>query len=409
MLDVDRIRKDFPILNTSVHGKPLIYLDNAATTQLPKQVLDKINEQYHFFNANVHRGIHYLSEKSTARVENAREKTRSFINAQHSHEIIFTKGTTDSINLIARSFGESFVKEEDEILVSQMEHHSNLVPWQSLCKRTGAKLKIIPFDDNGDLDLKAYEANLSDKTKLVAITWVSNVLGTVNPISEIIATAHRADVPVLVDGAQAVRHNIVDVQALDFDFFCFSGHKIMGPTGIGILYGKEKWLDRLTPIEFGGAMVDQVDLYETTYGKLPFKFEAGTPNYVGAIGLCIALEYITDLGVAEIAMHEDMLLTECEKALSQLEEVNILGNPKRRAGTICFTINGAHTYDIAMLLDKLGIAVRSGTHCAQPLLRHYGLESTVRISPAFYNTNFEIEELQQAITRIIKVMGKRGL
>lgn len=400
MLDVLTIRNDFPVLQRTVNDKTLVYLDNAAMTQLPRQVMNVLEEQLLEYNANVHRGIHYLSEKSTERLENGRKIVQNFINAMHAHEIIFTKGTTDAINTLAYAFSESFVCPEDEIIVSEMEHHSNLVPWQMLCRRKNARLKIIPFDNNGDLILSQFERLLSKRTKLVAVTHVSNVLGSVNPVKKIISLAHECNVPVLVDGAQSIRHMVIDVRELDCDFFCFSGHKMMAPAGIGVLYGKEKWLEKMNPVQFGGGMVDSVSFNKVTFETLPFKFEAGTYNVAGAIALGAAVNYLETIGRENITLYETSLMEYLCKAISEVDGLKILGDPLKRAGALSFNLDNIHPYDIAVLLDKLGIAVRSGNHCAQPLLNHYHLSHTVRVSPAFYNTKEEIDILIQAIKRI---------
>lgn len=407
MLNTENIRGDFPLLHSSVDDKPLIYLDNAATMQLPRQVLAVLEKHYFKYNANVHRGIHYLSEMSTAHYEAARETVRRFIGARYCHEIIFTKGTTDSINLVANSFGEAFVNAGDEILVSAMEHHSNWMPWQMLCRRRGANLKVIPINRNGDLNLTEYQQSLSSCTKLIAVSCVSNVLGTVNPLEKIISIAHAAGIPVLVDGAQSLRHSVLNMEKLECDFFCFSGHKIMAPIGIGVLYGKEEWLDKLPPVQFGGGMVEKVGLFNVKLGKLPLKFEAGTPNYASAIALEAALLYLDKIGRQAIAEYESELLQNLINRIATFSNIQILGKPIRRAGVLSFTMDTLHPYDVAVLLDKQGIAVRAGHHCAQPLLDYYGLDSTVRISPAFYNTNQEIDRLIEAIGRITRVAEMR--
>jgi cysteine desulfurase/selenocysteine lyase len=393
------IRRDFPIFEVAVHGKPLAYLDNAATTQIPIQVTAAIDEQYRYYNGNIHRGIHYLSETSTARVECARATVRDFIGARETAEVIFTSGTTQSINIVAGSYRET-LQPGDEILVSSMEHHSNLCPWQNACRRSGATLKTIPIDEKGDLRLEAYRALLSERTKLVAITYCSNVLGTVNAVRQLIQTAHEKGALVLVDAAQMMRHTEIDVQTLDCDFLCFSGHKIMGPTGIGVLYGKRQCLEQLQPVQYGGGMVDTVTLEGTTHGELPFRLEPGTPNIAGIIGLEAAVHYLTDLGISEIAAYEKLLLSCAEERLRRLAYVKILGEPDERAGVISFSLDGFHYYDVAKLLDQLGVAVRSGHLCAQPLLSQFGIEGVVRISPAFYNLRSEIDALTEGLEKI---------
>ncbi len=406
MLDVRAIRKDFPVLQRIVNGKPLVYLDNAAMTQLPRPVMKTLEEQLMGYNANVHRGIHYLSEKSTERLENGRIIVQNFINAAYAHEIIFTKGTTDAVNMLSCAFGELFVFPEDEIIVSEMEHHSNLVPWQMLCRRRGARLKVIPFDDNGDLIISQYKKLLSERAKLVAVTHVSNVLGSVNPVKNIISLAHDFNVPVLVDGAQSIRHEIIDVQDINCDFFCFSGHKMMAPAGIGVLYGKEKWLEKMNPVQFGGGMVDSVSIDKASFGTLPLKFEAGTHNVAGAVALGAAGSYLEMIGRENINTYETALMEHLCRSISGIDGLKILGNPLKRAGVLSFNLENIHPYDIAVLLDNLGIAVRSGNHCAQPLLDHYHLSHTVRVSPAFYNTKEEINFLIQAINRIKTLIEK---
>ncbi len=400
MFNVNAVREDFPILSTAVHGKPLVYLDNAATMQVPVQVVRAMEEQYRLHHANIHRGIHYLSEQSTMRVEQARKTVQQFIGAAYPEEIIFTSGTTQSINIAASSFGAESLLPGDEVLVSAMEHHSNLIPWQQVCKRTGAQLKIIPLTAKGDLDMTAYQALLSDRTALVSVTYVSNVLGTVNPVGELIELAHHVGAVVFLDCAQAMRHAALDVHALDCDLMAFSGHKIMAPTGTGVLYGKRSLLDRLPPVMFGGGMVDEVTLESATFGELPFKFEAGTQNISGIIGLDAAIRYLQALGLDQVSAWEDHLLALAETGMRQLPELDILGAPTRRAGALSFQLRGMHCFDTAKLLDQLGIAVRSGNHCAQPLLTHYGLTGTVRVSPAFYNTEEEIDALLQGLRRV---------
>ena len=401
-----QVRPDFPILDTQVNGRPLAYLDNAATTQVPEPVLAAMAEQYRLHQANVHRGIHTLSERSTARMEGARETLRAFLNAREAAEIVFTSGATHSINLVARALSFGGLGPGDEIVTTAMEHHANLIPWQEACRRTGAALRVVPLTPAGDLDLAALGALLSPRTRLVAVTCVSNVTGAVNPVEEIIGLAHRAGAPVLLDAAQAMRHRAFDVQALDCDFLCFSGHKLMGPTGTGVLYGKRAALEALPPDAFGGGMVDQVSLSGASWGELPFRLEAGTPNIVGNIGLAAAVDYLTSLGLRRIAAWEQTLLDETAAALERLPRVRILGRPARRAGAVSFNLEGCHCYDAARLLDQLGVAVRSGHHCAQPLLDCLGETGAVRVSPAFYNTREDIARLLDGLERVSGILGR---
>lgn len=401
--DIYSAREDFPILQSKVFNRPLVYLDSAATMQMPRQVMREMEEQHSRFHANVHRGIHYLSEKSTARMESVRETVRAFINAQDAGEIVFTSGTTQSLNLLASSFCKAFIGEGDEIIVSAMEHHSNFVPWQQACLEKGAAFKILPFDENGELELDKLPDLLTPKTRLISITYVSNVLGTVNPVAEIIRLAHSNGTLVMLDCAQAMRHVKIDVQQLDCDFLCFSGHKIGGPTGTGVLYGKMEWLKKLPPSCYGGGMVDRVTMNGTTFTEPPLRFESGTPNITGIIGLGTAVDYLESLGVENISAYEKQLLCHVEEMLRSIPEIRVLGAPAERAGVISFNINGLHCFDTAEMLDKLGIAVRSGHHCAQPLLDCYGLEGTVRVSPAFYNTHDEIDILGNGLQRIADI------
>lgn len=403
--DVSAVREEFPILGQTVKGKKLIYLDNAATTQMPEAVLEVLLEQHRLYEANVHRGIHYLSEKSTARMENARQTVMRFLGADDPGEVIFTSGTTDSINIVARSFSEAFLKPGDEIITTAMEHHSNLVPWQEMCTRVGAKCRILPIDHRGELNISALDEMLNEKTKLVAVCAVSNVLGTVNPIGRIIEKAHAVGAKVLIDGAQAVRHSKIDIKALDCDFFVFSGHKIMGPTGTGVLWGRRELLEQMPPVRFGGGMVDIVSLKKASFNDLPFKFEAGTPNVAGNIVLGAALEHY--MAIAEDAQaYERELLAYTLQKLKEIDSVEVIGDPIERSGVISFNMRGAHYYDVAALLDKLGIAVRSGHHCAQPLLRRYGLTGAVRVSPAYYNTFEEIDAFIAGLERIENVIKR---
>ncbi len=406
-IDVEQIRRDFPILQETVYGRPLIYLDNAATTQLPTAVLDGLQNHYRHDNANPHRGIYALGAKATAHRELARAEIGAFINARNPCEIVLCSGTTDAINLVAASFGDAFLKPGDEIIVSAMEHHSNWVPWQMLCRRQGARLKVIPLEDNGELRLDRFTELLSEKTRLVAVTQVSNVLGTVNPLDTIIKLAHQRDIPVLVDGAQSIRHEIIDVQQLDCDFFCFSGHKVLAPAGIGVLYAKENLLRQLQPTRFGGGMMAKVDLQQAVAEDLPHTFEAGTPNCAGAVALAAALRYLNSLGRDAVQRAEQDLTDYCCARLSAIADLHILGQPQRRAGVISFNVDNLHPYDIAMLLDKLGIAVRSGQHCAQPLFGELGLSGAVRVSPAFYNSRAEIDSLVDSVTRVIDVLRRQ--
>ncbi len=404
-LDISKIRQDFPILNQSIYGKPLAYFDNGATTQKPQVVLDTINHFHNSINANIHRGVHKLSEESTKAYEEARETVRSFINAKKSSEIIFTSGATASINLVAFSFGETFVHEGDEVIVSEMEHHSNIVPWQMLCERKKAILKVLPFDDNGELILSKLDELITPKTKILAVTHVSNTLGTVNPIKEIIAKAHKHNVPVLIDGAQGVKHGIIDVQDLDVDFYVIAGHKVYGPTGIGVLYGKEKLLNEMYPWQGGGDMIATVSFEKTTYNELPFKFEAGTANYIGAAGLATALKYYKSIGIDAATNYETELLNYATSKLKAIDGVRIIGNAKNKAAIISFLIENIHPYDTGMILDKMGIAVRTGNHCTQPIMTHFGIDGTVRASFAFYNTFEEIDRLVEGVKKVKEMFG----
>lgn len=403
--DINKVRSDFPILLEKVYDKPLVYLDNGATTQKPLPVIDCINNYYFKHNSTIHRGIHFLSEQSTENYELARKTIQQFIHARHAHEIIFTSGTTGSINAIAFSFGEAFIKEDDEIIISEMEHHANIVPWQMLCERKQAKLKVIPINDLGELELDKLDSLFSKKTRLMAITYVSNALGTVNPVKKIIQTAHRYNVPVLIDGAQAVQHIEVDVQQLDCDFFVFSGHKIYGPTGIGVLYGKEQWLEKLPPYQGGGDMVDVVSFEKTTYGELPFKFEAGTTNYIGAAGLQKAIAYLSSLGLDNIAKHETEVLDYATNKLSQIPGIKIYGKAAHKVVILSFLLDNIHAYDTGMIIDKMGIAVRTGTHCAQPVMQKYGIDGTIRASLGLYNTKEEIDRLIEAILKAKELLS----
>ncbi len=400
MIDVEKIRKDFPILGREVYGKPLVYLDNAATTQKPQCVIDSISEAYCNVNANVHRGIHFLSQQATDMMEAARDKVRGFIGAGSTEEIIFTRGTTESINLLASSFAQAFLKEGDEVIISGMEHHSNIVPWQIQAGRYGFKIKTIPVTDRGELDMDAFRALFNQRTKLVSITHVSNVLGSVNPVSEIIGIAHSHGVPVAVDGAQSVPHISVNVQELGTDFYAFSGHKIYGPTGIGVLYGRKELLEQMPPYQGGGEMIKRVTFDKTTYNELPYKFEAGTPDYVGSIALASALDYVQAIGMDEIARYETDLCTYAVERLGEIPGIRFIGNPKHRSGVVSFLVGSIHPSDMGTLLDRLGIAVRTGHHCAEPLMDRFGIPGTVRASFSFYNTRAEIDTLIAGIERV---------
>ncbi len=403
-LDVPSIRQQFPLLQQMVNKRPLVYLDNGATTQKPQAVIDAIHHYYTHLNSNVHRGVHHLSQSSTDAFELTRRKLQAFINAQHEHEIIFTKGTTESINLVAHCYGKAFVTVGDEIIVSAMEHHANIVPWQMLCEDRGAILRVIPMDEQGVLDMDAYKNLLSDKTKLLAVTYVSNVLGTVNPIAEMISTAHQVGVPVLVDAAQAIQHQTIDVQVLDADFLVFSGHKMYGSTGVGILYGKEHWLNVLPPYQGGGDMIKTVTFAKTTYNELPFKFEAGTPNMEAVISLATALDFITELGLDAIQAHEAALLNYAEQHLVEIAGVRLIGTAPHKSSALSFVVAGTHPYDIGVLLDKQGIAVRTGHHCAQPIMEYFGIPGTVRASLAVYNSEDDIDAFIKGLKRAVNML-----
>lgn len=398
--EIDKIRADFPILNQKVYNKQLIYFDNGATTQKPKQVIEAVSNFYSKTNSNIHRGVHFLSEKSTAIYEKSRECVKDFVNAAHVEEIIFTKGTTDGINLIAQVFGEKHFNEGDEVIISEMEHHSNIVPWQLICEKQKAKLKIIPFNDNGELIIEEFDKLLSEKTKIVAVTHVSNSLGTINPIKKIIKKARKFNVPVLIDAAQSIQHFKIDVQELDCDFLVFSGHKIYAETGIGVLYGKKKLLENLPPYQGGGDMIKTVDFEKTTYADLPLKYEAGTNNFVGAISLMVAINYIQTVGFDKIIEHETQLFNYATKKLSSIEGLKIIGTAKNKASVISFVLENIHNYDVGTLLDKMGMALRTGTHCTQPVMKHFNISGTIRASFSFYNTLEEIDLLYNAILRI---------
>lgn len=402
---INDIRKDFPILSEKIYKKDLIYFDNGATTQKPRAVVEKIEQGYYHTNANIHRGVHYLSQKATEAHEEAREVVAGFLGADNKKEIIFTRGTTEAINLIAFSYGEAFCSEGDEIIVSVMEHHSNIVPWQMLCERKKMTLRVIPANEAGELDMDAYKNMLNERTKLVSVTHVSNVLGTINPVKEIITLAHANNTPVLIDGAQAVPHIAVNVKELDADFYVFSGHKIYAPTGIGVLYGKEKWLNSIPPYQGGGEMIATVSFENTTYNDLPFKFEAGTPDYIGSTALAEALKYVSDIGIEDIAEYEHELLLYATEKLNEIQGMRIIGQAQSKSSVISFLVNDIHPYDIGMLLDKLGIAVRTGHHCAQPLIDSLGIPGTVRASFAFYNTKEEIDIFVAALKKVVAMLS----
>ena len=400
MKDISDIRKDFPILSRKVYDKPLVYFDNGATTQKPQVVIDAVDEVLTSYNSNIHRGIHALSDKASEEYEMAREKVRSFINAGKKEEIIFTSGTTGSINAVAFSFGERYIGRGDEIIVSNLEHHANIVPWQMMCARKNAKLRVIPINDNGEVLFDEYLKLLSQKTKLVAVTQASNALGTILPVKKIISAAHSMDIPVLIDGAQGIQHGIVDVLDMNADFYVFSGHKIYGPTGIGVLYGKEKWLSEMPPYQGGGDMVESVTFEKTTYNVLPFKFEAGTMNFPAAIGMAAALDYVTAMGREMIKEREMGLLKYATEKLSQIAGLRIYGNSDNKISTVSFLLKDIHMYDTGMILDKLGVAVRTGTHCAQPVMDRFGISGTVRVSMCFYNTYEEIDILIAGLAKV---------
>ncbi len=405
MFDVEKVRADFPILEETVYGKRLVYLDNGATSQRPRRVVEKMNEYYLRYNSNVHRGVHFLSNKCTDANEEARETVRRFINAASDKEVIFTRGTTESINLVAFSFGEAFIGEGDEIVVTEMEHHANIVPWQMLCQRKGAVLKVIPFKDNGELDLSKLDELLTERVKLVGAAYVSNVLGTVNPVDEIIRRAHAVGAKVLVDGAQAIQHIPVDVQALDCDFFVFSGHKIYGPTGVGVLYGKEALLNEMPPWQGGGEMIKEVRFEKTTYNELPFKFEAGTPDFIGVIGLGEAIKYVEGIGLQEMADYEHDLLQYAMTRMREIPGMRFFGEAAAKSSVISFALGDLHHSDVGILLDKLGIAVRTGQLCAEPTMQHFGVTGMVRASLGMYNTREEIDMFCDGLRKVAKMFG----
>lgn len=405
MFDPSTIRHDFPILDSMVYGKPLVYLDNGATTQKPLCVIEKLSDGYLHHNANVHRGVHFLSQDATELHEGARRRVQKFINAESSDEIIFTRGTTESINLVAYSFGECFLEEGDEVIVSEMEHHANIVSWQLLQQRKKIVLRVARINELQELDLDYFRTLFTAKTKLVSITHVSNVLGTINPVADIIREAHDHQVPVLVDAAQSIPHLKVDVQALDADFLVFSGHKVYGPTGIGVLYGKRKWLDQMPPYQGGGEMIANVSFEETTFNQLPYKFEAGTPDFISSVALATALDYVEGIGMDEIAAYETQLLQYATDQFRQIPGMQIYGNAREKGAVLSFLVDGIHHYDMGLLLDKLGIAVRTGHHCAQPLMCRLGIEGTVRASFSFYNTEAEVDALVAGVKRVCKMFG----
>ena len=398
-----KVRADFPILSRMVYNRPLIYLDNAATTQKPQCVIDAISEEYQSVNANVHRGVHYLSQKATELHENARERVRQFINARSTSEILFTRGTTESLNLMASSYGEAFLKEGDEILISEMEHHSNIVPWQILCERKGCRIKVIPFNKKGEIEMEKYEKLFTEHTRLGCVAHVSNTLGTVNPVKEMGRIAHAHGAHILVDGAQSVPHFNVDVQDLDCDFLAFSGHKVYGPTGIGVLYGRESLLEQMPPYQGGGEMISRVTFEHTTYEKLPYKFEAGTPDYVGSHALAVALDYVDSIGMDKIHAHEQALTRYAMQQMSQIEGIRLYGTSEGKDAVVAFNVGDIHPLDIGTLLDRLGIAIRTGHHCAQPVMEHYGVEGMCRASFALYSTQSEVDTLIAGIERVRKM------
>ncbi len=401
--ELTKYRADFPILSREVYGKPLVYLDNAATTQKPLCVLDAMREEYLNVNANVHRGVHYLSQQATDLHEAAREKVRAFINAKSTNEIVFTRGTTEALNLVVSSFADEFMKEGDEVIVSTMEHHSNIVPWQLQAAKKGISLRVIPISDKGEIDLEEYRKLFSERTRIVSVTHVSNVLGTVNPVKEMIAIAHEHSVPFMLDGAQSVPHFKVDVQELDCDFLAFSGHKMYGPTGVGVLYGKEDWLDRMPPYQGGGEMIESVSFERTVFEKLPFKFEAGTPDYVATHGLATAIDYMQNIGMDNIRRHEQELTRYAMQRMHEIEGIRLFGEAEGKDAVVSFLVGDIHHLDMGTLLDRLGIAVRTGHHCAQPLMIRLGIQGTVRASFALYNTKEEIDTLVEGIKRVSRM------
>ncbi|MCI0529059.1 MAG: cysteine desulfurase [Nitrospira sp.] len=399
-LEVDRIREDFPILRQQIHGKPLVYLDNAATTQKPRAVIEAISRYYELENSNIHRGVHFLSEQASRHYEEARSKVKHFLNAAHEHEIVFVRGATEGINLVAQSYGRKFIKPGDEIILTEMEHHSNIVPWQILCEQVGARLRVVSINEKGELLLDEYAKLLNERTRLVSIAHVSNALGTINPVRQIIKLAHQWNIPVLVDGAQAVPHLKVDVQELGCDFYVFSGHKLYGPTGIGVLYGKAKFLEVMPPYQGGGDMIRAVTFEKTLYNTIPFKFEAGTPHIAGGIGLGAAINYVSEIGLDKISTYEEELLHYATDALSAVKGVNIIGTAKEKAAVLSFIMEGVHPHDIGTILDHQGVAIRTGHHCAQPVMQHFGIPASARVSMAFYNTKHELDIMTQAVQKV---------
>lgn len=404
-IDIQRIRQDFPILAQTVKGKPWIYFDNAASAQKPLAVINSISEYYTHYHSNVHRGVHTMSQIATDKFEAARKKVQKFINAAHDHEIIWTTGTTESINIVAATYGSAFLKAGDEILISYMEHHANIVPWQMLCEEKGCILKVVPITDKGELDMDAFYSMITPKTRFISMVYISNALGTINPVAEIIRHAHTLDIPVLIDGAQAAPHFLVDVQALDADFYVFSGHKLFGPTGIGILYGKEKWLEKMPPYKGGGEMIAKVTFEKTTYAGLPFKFEAGTPDIANAIGLGAAIDYLESIGWDNITAYEKSLLVYATQKIKEIEGIKIYGEAAHKAGVISFLLDNLHPYDIGTILDQMGIAVRTGHHCTHPIMDRFCIPGTARASFAFYNTFEEIDALMQGLHRVKRMFS----
>lgn len=403
--DIQKIRQDFPILKQEVNGKPLVYFDNAATTQKPRTVIDAEAEVYKSFNSNIHRGVHHLSNVCTEAFEEVRKKVAGFINAESSNEVIFTSGTTESVNLLSSSFGETFLNEGDEIILTEMEHHSNIVPWQLLAQRRGVGIKVVPVTDSGEMDMQAFSELLNGKTRLVALTHISNVMGTINPVEEIISLAHDADVPVMIDGAQAIHHIPVNVQRLDCDFYVFSGHKMYAPTGVGVLYGKRKWLEQMNPYQGGGEMIDKVSFSGTTFNDLPYKFEAGTPNYAGVVGLGAAIDYLQANRLNEIWAYEHQLFDYAMAKMRKVPGIRFVGQAPNQTSVISFLLGNSHPFDVGTLLDKLGFALRTGHHCAQPLMNRYQISGTVRASFAFYNTKEEVDRLVDALLRVGGMLG----
>lgn len=403
MYNIEKIREQFPILQREVYGKPLVYLDNGATTQKPLCVLNAMQEEYLNVNANVHRGVHYLSQKATELHEGSRETVRRFINARSTNEIVFTRGTTEALNLVAASFAEQFMHEGDEVIVSTMEHHSNIVPWQLQAAKKGIGIRVIPIHEDGTLDMDAYKGLFTEQTRMVSVCQVSNVLGTVNPVGEIIRIAHENNVPVMIDGAQSTPHQVVDVQQMDCDFFAFSGHKMYGPTGVGVLYGKEEWLERLPPYQGGGEMIESVTFEKTVFQELPFKFEAGTPDYVATTGLAKAIDFVEEIGLSNIQSHETALLNYCQQRMGEIEDLCIFGQSANKDAVVSFLVGDIHHLDMGTLLDRLGIAVRTGHHCAQPLMERLGIQGTVRASFALYNTKAEVDALVDGLKRVVKM------